>query len=241
MDYTIRSLQALHWTPVYWKFCILAFALTSFLPAATVTYDLSGLNGIPATVPVTSGIANLTEGDISRGSGVTAIVSNDTFASSQWHNQNTVDLNDYYSILLTPDSGFILSLNSITFTHQSSFQGPTQFALRTSLDAFVSNFATGTTGTTANRDVINFSPSFNNLSSAIEIRIYGFAAANNGTNSQWWLGAVPANATNPNPNNYVSNITFDLTTTAGVPEPTTAALLISAALATSTLKRRRRS
>jgi hypothetical protein len=50
-----------------------------------------------------------------------------------------IDLSKYYSVTLTPQAGFVISLSSITFTLQRTTTGIRQYAMRSSADNYATN------------------------------------------------------------------------------------------------------
>lgn len=218
---------------------LLTLGTVGSMAATTVTYDFSGLHGTPASSTVTSGMANLTEGAITRSSGIGAIASNGIFASNGWTSSNSVGTSDYYTFTLTPDAGYALDLTSLVFSAQSNFAGPDRWAVRSSLDHFSANLATGTTGTNASRNTVTFGSALATLTNALELRIYGYASGNNenSNSSQFWLGATSSNNPGHMASNLVLNLSLNAVTnaatagTADVPAPEPASnLLVGLAL-----------
>ena len=168
------------------------------------TNPITGTNPNTAN-PYTSGqsvAAGLTVSGIGRGTGINGDNANNRYSANNW-NTPALDINDYFTLKLTPDAGNSLSLTNFVYTGQASGTGPTAFAFRSSIDTFVSDIGTPTaTGATISLS----SGSFQNLSSATEFRLYGWGASGStGTFS-------------------VNDFTFNGSVTA-VPEPTSIALV----------------
>lgn len=110
---------------------------------------------------------------IGRGSGITGINTNDRYNASGWDSAS-FDANDYFIFNITPNATHNINFVSFVYTGQKSGTGPTSFALRSSLDGYNSNIGTATaTGNTITLSGINYQ----NISSAITFRIYGWGAS----------------------------------------------------------------
>jgi hypothetical protein len=122
---------------------------------------------------------DVTVSGIGRGSGISSDNANNRYNASGW-TQNTSITNpnnpaDYYYFTITPNPGYSLSLGSFTYTGQRSGTGPRSFAFRSSLD----NFATNVGPANTNGRTIDLSASaFQNITSPITFRFYGYEADN---------------------------------------------------------------
>ena len=94
----------------------------------------------------------------------------------------------YFEFTLTPTAGNIVTLTGISFGSRSTSTGPLAYAIRSSLDAYTANIATGTlTNTSAWSLFSNSGLSFSSTAgTAVTFRIYGY----NGT------GTASANTAN---------------------------------------------
>ncbi len=155
---------------------VLFLLATSISFGQILTFEFDGIGGSEATVNSNTNDANLASSTISRGSGLSGQNNQDRFNSKNW-SLNTLDLTDYLSFTVSPNAGYQVSITSIEIKHERSSQGPTSFALRSSIDGFSTDLGTFTSpNTNLLQDVINLNIS--NQASAIEFRIYGFSAGN---------------------------------------------------------------
>jgi len=117
--------------------------------------------------------SNITVSGIGRGSEILGENANDRYNASNWTTNNTIDTNDYFTFTLTPNSGYKINLTNFIYTGEKSKNGPEKFAFRSSVDCFSTNIGTASeSGTT-----IDLSGSaYQNISTAIEFRIYGWDA-----------------------------------------------------------------
>lgn len=131
--------------------------------------------------PFTAGqtvAANMTATGIGRGSGISANSGGNRYNAAGF-STGALDLADYFTWTLTPNSGFALDFTALSGNWQRSSTGANNYALRSSLDGFGSNVASGTiTGSGAavafNLDLS--AAAFNAVTSGIEFRLYGFSA-----------------------------------------------------------------
>lgn len=149
-----------------------------------VNYDFSGLSGTPAAVSAAAEHSNVTASTLTRGSGITAVSANNAFESSGWTTATSVDLNDYYGFTLMPDAGFMMTLTDISFGEKRDNDGILKFEIRSSLDSFAAAIAgTVTTigpGSGANTWTFGLGSAFQDLTTAVGLRIYGYDADNAG-------------------------------------------------------------
>jgi len=159
--------------------------------------------------------ANITVSGIGRGSGITGTNANDRYNANGWSTNSTLDANDYFYFTITPSSGYKLNLVSLVYTGQASNNGATTVAIRSSLDSYTTNIGTATVaGTTINLS----NSSYQNLTSPITLRIYGWGAAG-GTfsiNSFTFNGTVsPTGNTSPSLSTPTSASITNTTATLG--------------------------
>jgi hypothetical protein len=129
--------------------------------------------------PYTTGqtvATNITVSGIGLGTGVSGSTANDRYIATGW-NQPSLDTADYFYFTLRPGTGYRIDLSSFIYTGQTSGTGPTSFALRSSVDGFVSNIGTpSATGTTISLSA----PAYQNITSPITFMLFGWAASSSG-------------------------------------------------------------
>ena len=140
---------------------------------------------------------NITVSGIGRGTGIADVNANDRYNANGW-NSATLDVNDYFEFTLTPNLGYQINLVSFVYTGQASGTGATAVAFRSSLDSYTSDIGTANvTGTT----ISLASASYQNITSSITFRIYGWgASAAGGTfsiNDFIFNGTVTSACTSP--------------------------------------------
>ncbi|MBW4361108.1 hypothetical protein [Flavobacterium taihuense] len=125
--------------------------------------------------PYTSGqivSSDITVSGIGRGSGIFGINANNRYDARSWKSDE-LDSNTYFEFSLTPNPTKEIDFVSFVYTGQISENGPTRFALRSSVDGFTSDVGTVlATGATVSLSSSNFQ----NISSPITFRLYGWGA-----------------------------------------------------------------
>ncbi|WP_418264603.1 hypothetical protein [Flavobacterium faecale] len=124
---------------------------------------------------------NITVSGIGRGSGINGNTGANRYNARDW-NLLTLDTNDYFEFILTPKSGYYITLTSLEYKAQvSALAGPIFFALRSSLDGYASNISTPVipaTGTEITPTPIDLSGSqFQVLNTAIHFRLYAWGGS----------------------------------------------------------------
>lgn len=158
--------------------CTLAALLVSaFVMAQSIfTNPITGTNPNTAN-PYTTGQTvdpNITVSGIGRGSAITGTNANDRYNASDWNTSATLDVNDYFEFVITPNTGYTIDFVSFVYTGQRSSSGPNSFSMRSSADGFSSDIGAPTaTGTTISLTA----SSYQQVSSAIRFRVYGWAAS----------------------------------------------------------------
>jgi hypothetical protein len=174
--------------------------------AGTYYVKVAGFNGVSlanynfsaGTAAAASTSTKITASVVSQGNnnGTTTLITNSSASSTYTGASGTYNagvaartgaLNTatsgsaYFQLTLTPTAGNAISLTGISFGSRSTATGPVAYAIRSSLDNYASNIATGTL--TANSSWLLASASGITLSggtgTAVTLRIYGF----NGTGS----------------------------------------------------------
>lgn len=164
----------------------ISFALSLAAPAYAAVYSNPITGSNPNTVnPYTAGqtvASNLMASGIGRGSGATGTNANDRFNANSW-NTTTLDATAYFDWTLTPANGFAIDFTSLSGAWQRSSTGPSSYALRSSLDGFVSDLAGGTIGGSGAADPYNISlssASLNSVVAPITFRLYAWGTTNSG-------------------------------------------------------------
>ncbi len=157
---------------------VFGFLSSSFLSSQAIWTDPIDGNGVnhPNTNPFSSASvidANITISGVGLGSGVTLNAANNRYNAQSWTTSTSLDLADYFTFTLTPNSGYKINFSSFVFTSQTSATGPTNFAVRSSLNGFSSDISTpNATGASVSLSSSNFQ----GITSSITFRIYGFSA-----------------------------------------------------------------
>lgn len=156
-------------------------------------YDTDGNNG-NGTLTAKATADTLTASDLDRG-GVTAFARANSFAAEGWTTGAALNLNQYFEFTLRPASGYSFSLGKLIFGEQQvDIQGqhaddPLQWAVRTSLDGYTANLASGATtpvGSGVGTQTIDLS-NLGTITSAVTFRIYGYNCSNHGgQNAHKW-------------------------------------------------------
>lgn len=138
--------------------------------------------------------------------GTTCLGSLSVFNNRDWNTTGTINLGEYNQFTITPDAGYVLSLASLSFSHVTD-KSATSWILRSSIDGFASNLATGTVTGSIQTPVVNLStPAFKNIG-AVTFRIYLLGSQNG--NTEWSNDNVTVNGTvvklPDNPGNPTSN------------------------------------
>jgi hypothetical protein len=119
---------------------------------------------------------NITVSGIGRGNGIFGTNANNRYNARSWKSAS-LDSNAYFEFTLSPNTDRKIDFISFVYTGQVSANGPALFAFRSSIDGFASDIAMVTaTGTTVSLG----SAVFQNITSPITFRLYGWAA-NTGT------------------------------------------------------------
>ena len=139
-------------------FSLLAVLLSTgaFAQAFTGTYDFAGVTNStgpidPTPVPVVTGVTfgsfsavnTTTPPTNSAASGRFAFANQPLGATNNNNDYSaltgSVDLGIYYEVTLTPQTGYSVDLNTITFTSQRSATGIRTYVVRSSADSYASN------------------------------------------------------------------------------------------------------
>jgi len=138
------------------------------------------------TSPYTAGQtfdSNITVSGVVRGSGISGATGNDRYTNTNWTLSTSIDTNDYIELSLTPNLGYSINFEDFNFTNQRSGSGPSNFAVRSSLDSFTTDlgvYSNIATNISSNETLSLSGVTFNDISSTITFRIYGYNATNAG-------------------------------------------------------------
>jgi hypothetical protein len=147
-----------------------------------------------------------------------------SFINNRWNTTNTIDLTEYSQFSITPNGGYVVTLTSLTFKHQTSANatGGTVWVLRSSLDNYASDIATGTATTTLQTATATLpAATFTNIG-GVTFRLYLLNA--NANNTDWGnddvslfgtINQLPATPTTPTSNSpQCSNVGVTLSSVA---------------------------
>jgi hypothetical protein len=108
-------------------------------------------------------------------------VATDKAISTTGFNSTAINTAKYLQFTITPNASYAMALNSISFFDTKSATGPSSWVLRSSLDAYATNIngAIGVPGTafTATPQSIELGLDFQNITTGITFRLYGYGAS----------------------------------------------------------------
>jgi len=111
---------------------------------------------------------------ISAGSGLIGVTGVSRYNQRNFTTANSIDLNDYFELSITPAPGYQLNLNSLVYTGLRSSTGPTNFAVRSSVNNFTTNF--GSPNATGGNISLTGAV-FQGITQTVTFRIYGWQAS----------------------------------------------------------------
>jgi hypothetical protein len=170
----------------FFLFLFFTSVIFTYSSSQILTFDFAGLAGSEATANSNFNHANLNSSTISRGAGLTAPANADRFNAESWATGsigNAVTGNDYMQFTITPQTGYLFTVSSITIQLQRSGTGLTQIALRSSLDSYATNLD-GTKNVSDITTTQSFTFTFAQTPAcnvAVTYRLYGYAEATTGT------------------------------------------------------------
>jgi len=138
--------------------------------------------------------SNLTAGTAALGS---AIPSNSFNASTEYYGQDGwpaggIDMNAYLQFSVNPNAGYYMVLNTVTMilrrsnTGTPSGSGPNNWSLRSSLDGYTTDLATGSMTFNYATYTATLPAAFQSLTSGVTFRLYGYnMTINSGGNSRF--------------------------------------------------------
>ena len=209
--------------------CFLFLQTTVF--AQLGTYNFNAFGNCPNANPnVSSQPANAVFSSFNS-INVDCVSADSVYAAKKWNRSNTIDLVEYNQFTITPNSGYGLNLTQLRFDHfigDIPNSGSTSWLLRSSLDNFSTNIASGTTTLSSNTETINLPASFTNVGTVI-FRLFLLNSKSDGTD---WTNdnvklygsvvAVPASPGTPTSNSpqclNTGGVTLNFSGTAPVGE-----------------------
>lgn len=159
------------------RFSVFILILTSVLGWGQTIFEnpITGTNP-NLDNPYTAGQivnSNITVSGIGRGSGITGTNANDRYNAYLWSTIG-LDANDYFQFTLTPNASYEIDLTSFVYTGQASGTGPTNLALRSSIDSYATNIGTANVaGTTISLSAA----AYQNLTTPITFRLYAWGGS----------------------------------------------------------------
>jgi hypothetical protein len=205
-------------------------AITTSAWAQLGIYEFTGTGACPNQNPnVTTQPANSIFSSFSAVN-ATCVSQADIFSFRNWNSGGTIDLTEYYEFSISANSGYGLNLSNLSFIHRVSENGSgsgtglTRWTLRSNLDNYTSNIASGLTNDTKQNASISLPAGFNNIGSA-RFRFYITLIKDNTTSFELDDVAVggteivlPANPADPTSNSpQCSNPGVTLTATGSAP------------------------
>jgi hypothetical protein len=209
----------------------LLFLVSEILGQSTVTWNFGTSSGSASPSSGTP-VSNLAISDVSQGNnnGTTTMLqgppySNGYTGSSGQYNAAVAARvgalstgssgSGYFEFTLTPTSGYIVTLTSISFGSDGMSPGPANYTLRNSADSYASNLATGTL--THNSTWALYSNTGLSIASAdgtaLTFRIYGYGGTGSPPVNQatWYIDdlsiGVTVSSSGPTPTITVGSIT----------------------------------
>jgi hypothetical protein len=135
------------------------------------SFDLTSLSGVHTSVGASSTSGAVTASAL-ESVGITGVSSSGAINASGWP-AGGADATKYYAFRVTPPAGCKLSATTLSIDLKASSSGPASAGVATSVDAFASLAAAPISGAAVPVTLVNA----NNLSNALELRVYGFGAA----------------------------------------------------------------
>ena len=186
--------------------------------AQTINWDF-GTNAVPLASPSSNSAAHVTAGCLTNGNAGLSVLLSTESASSGYSgasgNYNacataktgalSVVTSTYFTFTLTPDATNTLRVTGLSFGSRSTPTGPQAFCVRSSLDAYAADLATGTLANNSAWALksVAFAAISQTPGTAMTVRIYGYNGAGNAGTGNWRIDdlavAVSAAGTNTPP------------------------------------------
>lgn len=121
---------------------------------------------------------NIVVSGVGRGPTTNGNNANNRYNARDW-SFSSLDVGDYFTFTIAPNLGFAIDFNHISGGWQRSNTGPNQYALRTSVDDFVSDVASGSITGSGSEVTYNLDLSaLQDVTSSIELRLYAWGGNN---------------------------------------------------------------
>ncbi len=196
--------------------------------ASVIQWDFTGASGNEASIAATTLGPDMQGGSVSRGIGLTAVSGANTFSAGGWTGGISMDPNDYFQFTMTPNAGFMYSIDSLTYKVEPG--GPHVWALRSDADGYTGNldswsyYASGVVTQTVN---LAANLDFQDVTDTTTFRLFGWDTCGAPTPVSRLRSDSPG-------------ISIEGTTSA-IPEPTTiVSFFLGAALCLARVLRKRR-
>lgn len=161
--------------------CVMSLTSPHSRAGLMLRYDFSGASGNQVAQSPDFTASGLSATDLTRGSGLNAAAGTNSISASAF-STGALDATDWFGFTLTPQNGVEFSLESMAFAERRSGTGIRSFEVRSSLDGFASAVGGvfGVPDNTDFRDQVVSLSGLTSLTSAITLRIYGYAAEGSG-------------------------------------------------------------
>jgi len=174
---------------------VLMFLFSSASIAQLGIYTFTGSGNCPNQDPaVTTQPAHAVFSDFTNVNATCDPISN-AFQYKDLNSNNSIDLSQYDQFTVTPEAGYTLNLGSLSFRHICNDlpnSGTTTWALRSSIDNYAADIATGAVGLSYQTAVASLPTAvFSNISTAVNFRLYIINIKGNG--SRWIIDDVTLN------------------------------------------------
>ncbi len=155
------------------------------------TYTFSGNGNCPTQNPgVTVQPANATFSNFTNVN-ADCDAQTDVFQYKNWNQNPQIDLTQYNQFTVTANAGYALSLTSLSFMQKVNQSGSSSWTLRSSIDGYTTDIATGSATTSYQTPLIALAPAnFTNIGS-VSFRLYLSNASGGGT--RWIIDDVTLN------------------------------------------------
>lgn len=141
---------------------------------ALATWSFTGEPGTQTSTAATSMATGVSAGAVSRSASLTIASGVGSINSSNWPTAAQLDPQKYYTFSVTPPNGCQMDLAMLSTDALSSGTGPAMAVVATSDDSYAQTSSLSTTAPSTPQLHVN------GATTAIELRVYGFAATGTG-------------------------------------------------------------